>query len=152
MLAVGNNCGNVGFWNIDSDKDNGIYVYHPHLGLISGISIHPYSLSKVSSNFFKRKLAHHFVTLFYSNFKLPGELWPISISDLSMSCQVDDKKLVRKIMGIKRNEVCCRVTRCVDVRAMRLDEKNIARVLLTRITEVKFFLAGDTRMPVVGNN
>ncbi|KAI3763433.1 hypothetical protein L1987_53892 [Smallanthus sonchifolius] len=51
MLAVGNNCGNVGFWNnIDSDEDNGIYVYHPHSGLISGISIHPYSLSKVISS------------------------------------------------------------------------------------------------------
>ncbi|KAJ0495564.1 putative transcription factor WD40-like family [Helianthus annuus] len=45
MVAVGNNCGNVGFWNIDSDDE--IYVYYPHSGIVSGISIHPYSLSKV---------------------------------------------------------------------------------------------------------
>ncbi|KAI3825075.1 hypothetical protein L1987_06551 [Smallanthus sonchifolius] len=64
---------------------------------------------------------------------------PISISDLSMTCQVDDKKLVRKIMGNNSNEGCCRVTRCVDVKAMKLDEKNIARLLPRRITEVKFF-------------
>ncbi|XP_021999334.1 WD repeat-containing protein 76 [Helianthus annuus] len=45
MVAVGNNCGNVGFWNIDSDDE--IYVYYPHSGIVSGISIHPYSLSKI---------------------------------------------------------------------------------------------------------
>ncbi|XP_076893877.1 uncharacterized protein LOC143546005 [Bidens hawaiensis] len=49
MVAVGNTYGNVGFWNIDSDEDddNGIYVYYPHTGCVSGISIHPYSLSKI---------------------------------------------------------------------------------------------------------
>ncbi|KAI3825076.1 hypothetical protein L1987_06552 [Smallanthus sonchifolius] len=114
MLAVGNNCGNVGFGNIDSDEDNGIYVYHLHSCLVSEISIHPYSLSNVP---------------------------PIIISDLSMTWQVDDKKLVRKIMGNNSNEGCYRVTRCVDVKAMKLDEKNIARLLPRRITEVKFFPA-----------
>ncbi|KAI3825074.1 hypothetical protein L1987_06550 [Smallanthus sonchifolius] len=129
MPVVGNNCGNVCFFNIDSDEDNGIYVHHPHSDLVSRISIHPYSLSNS-----------------------PREPGPISMRDLSMSCLVDDKKLVRKIMGIKSNEGCCRVIRCVDVKAMKLDETNIARVLPQRITEVMFFHAGDTRMLVVGNN
>ncbi|KAI3825070.1 hypothetical protein L1987_06546 [Smallanthus sonchifolius] len=74
------------------------------------------------------------------------------MSDLSMSCLVDEKKLVRKIMGIKSNESYCTVTRCVDVKAMKLDEKNIARVLHWSITEVKLFPEGDTRMLVVVNN
>ncbi|KAI3825072.1 hypothetical protein L1987_06548 [Smallanthus sonchifolius] len=116
MLAVGNNCGNVGFWNIDSDEDYGIYVYHPHSGLVSRISIHSYSLSKIMGSMS--------ITLIQALFlEFPFILIP-----------------------------CPRVTRCVDVKALKLDEKNIARVLPRRITEVKFFLAGDTRMLAVGNN
>ncbi|KAI3763430.1 hypothetical protein L1987_53890 [Smallanthus sonchifolius] len=74
------------------------------------------------------------------------------MSDSSTSCLVDDKKLLRNIMAIKSNEGCCTVNHCVDVKAMKLDERNIARVLPGRITEVKFFPAGDTRMLAVGNN
>lgn len=49
MIVVGNKFGNVGFWDVDSsteDKD-GIYLYHPHAGPISGISIQQHCLSKI---------------------------------------------------------------------------------------------------------
>ncbi|KAI3825071.1 hypothetical protein L1987_06547 [Smallanthus sonchifolius] len=203
MLVVGNNCGDVCFWNIDSDEDNGIYVYHPHSGLVSGISIHPYSLYKspgeprpismidLSMSFLvdDKKLVGKFMGIksneglvsgisihpyFFSKSWMnimappkklkntyseeiglknsPGEPGPISMSDLSMSFLVDDKKLVGKFMGIKSNEGCCRVTHCVDVKAMKLENKNMALVLPGRIMEVKFFHAGDTRMLAIGHN
>lgn len=49
MVVVGNKAGNVGFWNIDSDQgeESGIYMYHPHSGPISGISIQQHCMSKV---------------------------------------------------------------------------------------------------------
>lgn len=49
MIVVGNKFGDVGFWDVDSsmDKEDGIYLYHPHPGPISGISIQRQCLSKV---------------------------------------------------------------------------------------------------------
>ena len=40
MIVVGNNFGNVGFWDVDSKDDDRLYLYHPHAGTISGISMH----------------------------------------------------------------------------------------------------------------
>ncbi|TYG64574.1 hypothetical protein ES288_D06G119000v1 [Gossypium darwinii] len=41
MIAVGNKVGNIAFFNMDSEDeiDDGIYIYCPHTGAISGISI-----------------------------------------------------------------------------------------------------------------
>ncbi|XP_071718947.1 uncharacterized protein [Rutidosis leptorrhynchoides] len=52
MLVAGSKLGNLSFWNIDSDEDddNCIFMYQPHPAYISGISIHPSSLSKVVSS------------------------------------------------------------------------------------------------------
>ncbi|KAJ4958359.1 hypothetical protein NE237_025470 [Protea cynaroides] len=49
LVVAGNNIGNVGFWDVDSPavEGNGIYLYRPHSASVSGISIQPYSLSKV---------------------------------------------------------------------------------------------------------
>jgi hypothetical protein len=49
MVVVGNKFGNIGFWNVDCDMEekDGIYLYHPHPGPISGISIHQHCLPKV---------------------------------------------------------------------------------------------------------
>lgn len=49
MIVVGNKSGDVGFWNVDSGKEDGdgIYVYHSHPGSVSGIAIQPFSMSKV---------------------------------------------------------------------------------------------------------
>ena len=51
-IVVGNNFGNVGFWDVDSsiddeEEDDGLHLYDPHHGVISGISIHQHSFSKV---------------------------------------------------------------------------------------------------------
>lgn len=44
-----NKVGNIAFLNMDSENeiDDGIYIYGPHTGAISGISIKQYSMSKV---------------------------------------------------------------------------------------------------------
>jgi hypothetical protein len=49
MVVVGNKFGNIGFWNVDCDTEekDGIYLYHPHPGPISGISIQQHCLPKV---------------------------------------------------------------------------------------------------------
>ncbi|KAF3955304.1 hypothetical protein ACB098_01G322300 [Castanea mollissima] len=48
MIVVGNKFGDVGFWDVDSSMDeDGIYLYHPHPGPISGISIQQQRLSKI---------------------------------------------------------------------------------------------------------
>lgn len=49
MVVVGNKAGNVGVWNIDFEQgeESGIYMYHPHSGPISGISIQQHCMSKV---------------------------------------------------------------------------------------------------------
>ena len=50
-IVVGNEIGNVGFWDFNSSVDEGegetIYLYRPHLSAISGISMHQHSFSKV---------------------------------------------------------------------------------------------------------
>ncbi|GKB31459.1 WD repeat-containing protein 76 [Tanacetum coccineum] len=52
MVVAGNDCGDLGFWKIDSNEDeHGIYVYHPHPACISGILVQPSSLSKNSITF-----------------------------------------------------------------------------------------------------
>ena len=48
MIVVGNNFGNVGFWDVDSSiNEEGLHLYDPHHGVISRISIHQHSFSKV---------------------------------------------------------------------------------------------------------
>ncbi|KAF5749549.1 WD repeat-containing protein 76 isoform X1 [Tripterygium wilfordii] len=48
MIVTGNKFGNVGFWNVDSQRKNAIYLYHPHTGPISGIAFRQSCLSKAS--------------------------------------------------------------------------------------------------------
>ncbi|KAL6541177.1 hypothetical protein OROMI_025060 [Orobanche minor] len=52
MVVVGNKFGDVGFWNADGKEDDGdgIYLFHPHPGPISGIEIDRFSISKVYSS------------------------------------------------------------------------------------------------------
>ncbi|XP_071701354.1 uncharacterized protein [Rutidosis leptorrhynchoides] len=49
MVVVGNKYGDLGFWNVDSDNEDGdgIYMYHPHSAPVSSIVIHPFSLNKI---------------------------------------------------------------------------------------------------------
>ncbi|XP_038700664.1 WD repeat-containing protein 76 isoform X2 [Tripterygium wilfordii] len=47
MIVTGNKFGNVGFWNVDSQRKNAIYLYHPHTGPISGIAFRQSCLSKI---------------------------------------------------------------------------------------------------------
>ncbi|XP_015893174.3 uncharacterized protein LOC107427308 [Ziziphus jujuba] len=49
MIVAGNKLGNIVFWNLDSkgEGEDGIYLYHPHPGPISGISVHQHCLSKI---------------------------------------------------------------------------------------------------------
>ena len=49
MIVAGSKFGEVGFWNLDpkAEEEDGVYLYHPHSGPISGISIQPHCLSKV---------------------------------------------------------------------------------------------------------
>ncbi|XP_010265685.1 PREDICTED: WD repeat-containing protein 76 [Nelumbo nucifera] len=48
LIVAGNKFGNLAFWDADSEGEgDGIYLYSPHSGPISGILIQPYSLSKV---------------------------------------------------------------------------------------------------------
>ncbi|OMO74733.1 hypothetical protein CCACVL1_16492 [Corchorus capsularis] len=51
MIAAGNTYGNIAFWNVDCDSENGDgdgnYLYRPHEAPISGISIQQHSLSKI---------------------------------------------------------------------------------------------------------
>ncbi|KAI3446796.1 hypothetical protein Pfo_003461 [Paulownia fortunei] len=52
MVVVGNKFGDVGFWNVNGKKDDGdgIYLFHPHSGPISGIVVEPFSISKMYSS------------------------------------------------------------------------------------------------------
>ncbi|KAL2482769.1 DROUGHT SENSITIVE 1 [Forsythia ovata] len=52
MVAVGNKFGNIGFWKVDAENDNGdgIYLYCPHSGPVSGIVLDPFSVSKMFSS------------------------------------------------------------------------------------------------------
>ncbi|KAI8570485.1 hypothetical protein RHMOL_Rhmol01G0037800 [Rhododendron molle] len=52
LVAVGNEFGHVGFWNVDARNEDGdgIYLYQPHLGPITGIVVHPCSLTKLYSS------------------------------------------------------------------------------------------------------
>ncbi|XP_052198631.1 DNA damage-binding protein CMR1 [Diospyros lotus] len=49
MIAVGNTSGDVGFWNVDAKNQDGdgIYLFHPYSGAVSGIVVQPFSLSKI---------------------------------------------------------------------------------------------------------
>ena len=49
MIVVGNKWGNVGFWDVDATEEDGdgIYLYRPHSGPVSGIAVQPFSMSKV---------------------------------------------------------------------------------------------------------
>ncbi|KAL5698789.1 hypothetical protein ACHQM5_029780 [Ranunculus cassubicifolius] len=52
VIIAGFQLGNIGFWDTDcEDQDSGgIYLYQPHRQIISGISVQPFSLSKVYSS------------------------------------------------------------------------------------------------------
>ncbi|KAH8481793.1 hypothetical protein H0E87_029323 [Populus deltoides] len=49
IVAAGNKLGNVAFWNVDSEgeKGDGIFLYRPHTGPISGILFQQSCLSKI---------------------------------------------------------------------------------------------------------
>ncbi|XP_043702938.1 DNA damage-binding protein CMR1-like [Telopea speciosissima] len=49
LVIAGNEFGNIGFWDVDSQEEegDGICLYHPHSAPVSGILIQPFSLSKV---------------------------------------------------------------------------------------------------------
>ncbi|OMO90986.1 hypothetical protein COLO4_18748 [Corchorus olitorius] len=49
MIAAGNKSGNIAFWNVDWEDENGdgIYLYRPHEAPISGILIQQHSMSKI---------------------------------------------------------------------------------------------------------
>ncbi|KAF5182536.1 Dna damage-binding protein cmr1 [Thalictrum thalictroides] len=49
MIVAGDKFGNIAFWDVDSKGSDGIYLYQLHTTSISGISIHPFNLSKVFS-------------------------------------------------------------------------------------------------------
>ncbi|THG12329.1 hypothetical protein TEA_001516 [Camellia sinensis var. sinensis] len=52
LIAVGNQCGNVGFWDFDAENEDGdgIYLYRPHSAPVFGIAIQPFSIFKVGGN------------------------------------------------------------------------------------------------------
>ncbi|KAJ4874371.1 DROUGHT SENSITIVE 1 [Raphanus sativus] len=55
LVAAGDKLGNVGFWNLDCDRDeedddNGIYLFHPHTSPVSSLVFQQNSLSKVISS------------------------------------------------------------------------------------------------------
>ncbi|CAA0819964.1 DROUGHT SENSITIVE 1 [Striga hermonthica] len=52
MVVVGNKFGDIGFWNVNGERtgDDGIYLFHPHSGPVSGITIDPFSISKMYSS------------------------------------------------------------------------------------------------------
>ncbi|KAF6147403.1 hypothetical protein GIB67_016760 [Kingdonia uniflora] len=48
IVVAGSTYGDLGFWDIDSKEDHdGVYLYHPHAGHISGISFQPFDISKI---------------------------------------------------------------------------------------------------------
>lgn len=49
LVVAGNKSGNVGFWNVDVEKEKGdrIYLYHPHTQPVSALVIDPFSMSKI---------------------------------------------------------------------------------------------------------
>nr|GEV57411.1 syndetin-like isoform X1 [Tanacetum cinerariifolium] len=52
MVVVGNNWGTIGFWNVDSEKEDGdgMYTYHTNPGLVSAILIQPFSTNKITTS------------------------------------------------------------------------------------------------------
>ncbi|KAJ0231747.1 DROUGHT SENSITIVE 1 [Hirschfeldia incana] len=53
LVAAGDKLGNVGFWNLDCDKDeenDGIYLFHPHTAPVSSLVFQQNSFSKVISS------------------------------------------------------------------------------------------------------
>ncbi|XP_028109399.1 WD repeat-containing protein 76-like [Camellia sinensis] len=56
IIMAGDSLGSVGFWNVDvkneDDDKGGIYLYQPHSGFISGISVQPFSISKIYTSSF----------------------------------------------------------------------------------------------------
>ncbi|PIA45699.1 hypothetical protein AQUCO_01600139v1, partial [Aquilegia coerulea] len=52
IVVSGNSDGEIAFWDVDCEDEDcdGIYLYQPHEYSISGISIQPFSLSKVFSS------------------------------------------------------------------------------------------------------
>ncbi|GJX33680.1 WD repeat-containing protein 76 [Tanacetum coccineum] len=52
MVVVGNKVGTIGFWNVDSENEDGdgIYKYHTNPGLVSAILIQPFSMNKITTS------------------------------------------------------------------------------------------------------
>ncbi|KAJ0989531.1 hypothetical protein J5N97_007887 [Dioscorea zingiberensis] len=46
VISAGDKVGNVGFWDVGKGPD-GVYVYRPHSGPVSGISVHPFAATKI---------------------------------------------------------------------------------------------------------
>lgn len=51
IVVAGNKYGNLGFWDLNAEGEeedgNGIFLFQPHSAPVSGISVHPFSLSKM---------------------------------------------------------------------------------------------------------
>ncbi|KAL4571397.1 hypothetical protein LXL04_018156 [Taraxacum kok-saghyz] len=49
MVAVGSKFGDLGFWNVDSENEDGdgIHMYRPHPASLSSICIHPFAMNKI---------------------------------------------------------------------------------------------------------
>ncbi|WCJ29850.1 DNA damage-binding protein CMR1 [Euphorbia peplus] len=47
MIATGDTLGNIAFWKPEEEEGDGIYLYHPHTALISGILFRQSCLSKI---------------------------------------------------------------------------------------------------------
>ncbi|KAL2942258.1 WD repeat-containing protein 76 [Bienertia sinuspersici] len=53
MVVVGNKLGHLGFWDVrpqNGQEEDVVHLYRPHSAPISGISVHPFTLSKVYSS------------------------------------------------------------------------------------------------------
>ncbi|GKB87498.1 WD repeat-containing protein 76 [Tanacetum coccineum] len=52
MVVVGNKGGTIGFWNVDSEKEDGdgIYKYQTNPGIVSAILIQPFSKNKITTS------------------------------------------------------------------------------------------------------
>ena len=100
----------------------------------------------------KMKTYQEEISLIKKRPRTPG---PVSMKDASTSFLVDDRKLVKDIkdMCAKANDqVVTRATASVDVKSMKVKDKNFARVLPGKVTEVKFYPTTEMRMVVAGND
>ncbi|KAG5564195.1 hypothetical protein RHGRI_000405 [Rhododendron griersonianum] len=96
------------------------------------------------------------------NPKLKPKLGPITMKDAYCG-DATDQKLAETIIGVSKNSQLgngdeneslgypIRVSGCVDLGAVKLEPKNIARVVPGRILTVRFFPSMDMKLVAVGN-